>query len=98
MARLLVVDDDANLCDVLQLTLRSAALEVDTAGSAGQALAVVARQRPDAVLLDLGLPDLPGLEVLARLRRLAPALPVIVCTGDETSDTAITAVQCGAFD
>jgi two-component system nitrogen regulation response regulator GlnG len=98
MARLLVVDDDAHLCTLLRHGLRPPGSVVRSAGSAGEALAAVERQRPDAVLLDVCLPDGCGLEALARLRRLDPALPVIVFTGHATPETAIAAVQGGAFD
>ncbi|MBC7292369.1 MAG: response regulator, partial [Actinotalea sp.] len=73
----LVVDDDAALLRVLAVTLRAHGWQVSTATTGAGALRAVAHEAPDVVVLDLGLPDADGVEVLARLRA-ASEVPVVV--------------------
>jgi nitrogen regulation protein NR(I) len=98
MARLLVIDDEPNLRYSLVKSLSSDALEVVTAGTARQGIEAVRRQVPDAVILDVRLPDMPGLEAFDEIRRIDRRLPVIIITAFSTADTAIEAMKRGAFD
>ena len=68
MARVLVVDDEPQILRALRINLRVRGYEVDTAASGKQALETAARHPPDLVILDLGLPDLNGVEVIGGLR------------------------------
>jgi two-component system KDP operon response regulator KdpE len=97
MPRILVVDDDPALLRTLTINLRARGYDVETAGDGRSALQVVPEQRPDLVLLDLGLPDLDGVEVLRRLRTLAD-LPVLVLSARHTSDDKVEALDLGADD
>src|SRR3984957_12554499 len=98
MARLLVIDDEPNLQYSLVKSLSSETLEVATAGTARQGIEAVRRQPPDAVILDVRLPDQPGLEAFEEIRRIDPRLPVIIITAFSTADTAIEATKRGAFE
>jgi|HubBroStandDraft_4_1064222.scaffolds.fasta_scaffold47607_1 nitrogen regulation protein NR(I) len=98
MARLLVIDDEPNLQYSLVKSLSSETLEVTTAGTARQGIEAVRRQPPDAVILDVRLPDQPGLEAFEEIRRIDPRLPVIIITAFSTADTAIEATKRGAFE
>ncbi len=98
MARLLVIDDEPNLQYSLVKALSSETLEVATAGTARQGIEAVRRQPPDAVILDVRLPDQPGLEAFEEIRRIDPRLPVIIITAFSTADTAIEATKRGAFE
>ena len=69
-----------------------------TAQSGTAGIDLVRREKPDAVLLDVRLPDRSGLDVLQELRQIDPKLPVIVMTTHGTAETAIEAMQRGAFD
>lgn len=69
-----------------------------TIGTLCEAKAISARQRFDAVLLDLSLPDAQGLETIGRLVKAAPGLPIVVLTGLADEDIAMEAVRCGADD
>lgn len=93
----LVVEDDAVMLNVLSVALKSHGYEVRSAPNGSQALAEVARRPPDAILLDLGLPDMDGVEVTARVRR-EHELPIIVLSarGDEASQ--VRALDEGAND
>jgi DNA-binding NtrC family response regulator len=96
-AKILVVEDDAASGRMLRALFRSEACEVFLAPTGGQALQVAASQPGlDAVFLDLGLPDLPGMQVLERLKKERPGLPVIILSGDTEIPSAVQAIQLGA--
>jgi two-component system nitrogen regulation response regulator GlnG len=95
---ILIVDDEEAVCWSLQRALGREGHSVSVAASAEQAFALVNRQRPDAMILDVRLPGMDGLAALARLRELAPELPVIVVTAFGDLPTAVRAVEGGAFD
>ncbi|HZC30737.1 MAG TPA: response regulator transcription factor [Gaiellaceae bacterium] len=95
--RVLVVDDEPQILRALQTSLRGAGYEVDTASSAAQALTAAAVRAPDAVILDLVLPDGRGTDVCRELRTWS-TVPVIVLSvvGDESEKVA--ALDAGADD
>lgn len=80
MKRILVVDDEKNIRALFRDELEEAGFEVDTAGSGQEALAMVAKQAPDLIVLDIRMEDMTGLEVLEQVRRNHDKLPVIMCT------------------
>jgi nitrogen regulation protein NR(I) len=98
MATLLVIDDEPNVCYSLQKTLHTDALEVITASSAKQGIAMVGEHKPDGVVLDVRLPDMSGLDAFERIREIDPRLPVIIITAHATTETAIEAMKRGAFE
>jgi two-component system nitrogen regulation response regulator GlnG len=98
MPTLLVVDDEPNVLYSIQKGFHSTGLAVLTAPTAAQALDLVQRQRPDAVLLDVRLADMSGLEAFDRIRAIDPRLPVIFITAFATTETAIEATKRGAFE
>ena len=95
--RLLVVDDDPPMLKVLGVGLRAFDFTVLTAPDAGTALDLAARVSPEAVLLDLGLPDLDGLDVLRSLRAWS-AVPVLVMSGRRGIASRVAALDAGADD
>ncbi|MEV6012907.1 response regulator [Streptomyces sp. NPDC051976] len=97
MRRVLVVDDDPPMRRVLSIGLRAYDFAVVTASDAGTALALAARRHPEAVLLDLGLPDLDGIEVLRSLRAWS-SVPVVVISGHTGIAARIDALDSGADD
>jgi two-component system KDP operon response regulator KdpE len=97
MTCVLVVDDDSPMLRMLGAGLRSHSFAVLTASDAGTALELAARRRPDAVLLDLGLPDLDGLDVLRSLRAWT-SVPVLVVSGRTGVSTRVEALDAGADD
>ena len=94
--RILVVDDEPAIVETLQFVLEDAGYRVLTAGSAKDCLEVIARERCDLVLLDLMLPDRPGLEVLEDIGRINRSLPVVMLTAYGTIETAVEATRLGA--
>ena len=98
MPTILTVDDDADLVKTLAAVLGAKGHRTLGAGSAKEALEVLKREPCDAVLLDLGLEDANGLDLLARIRELDPELPVIILTGETGVATAVKAMRLGARD
>jgi two-component system response regulator MprA len=96
--RLLVVDDDRALRDVLRRTLTLAGYDVRLAESGAGALADVASAAPDAVVLDVGLPDIDGLEVCRLLRREGNRVPVLMLTARAAVSDRIDGLDAGADD
>jgi two-component system KDP operon response regulator KdpE len=93
----LVIDDEPQIVRALRINLRVRDYDVHTASSAREALEVAARHPPDLVILDLGLPDLDGTEVIAGLRGWSQA-PIIVLSGRAESADKVVALDAGADD
>ena len=96
--RLLVVDDEPLILEGLSRLLASRDYDVVTANGGCEALIAIGKQQFDAILLDLGMPDLNGNEVLRFVADRAADTPVIVVSGDSTIDAAIRALRGGAAD
>src|SRR5919109_665964 len=98
MPRLLIVDDEPGILYSLKAALETDDTTVLTAPTAGLGIAAVAKEKPDAVILDVRLPDMSGLDAFDRIREIDPRLPVIVITAYATTDTAIEAMKRGAYE
>ena len=96
-ARVLVVDDDDDIRTILTAVLERAGLTVTTAASGREALRRAFEDHPDLVVLDLGLPDLDGIEVLRRLRDMSD-LPVLLLTARAGEGDKVTGLGTGADD
>jgi two-component system, OmpR family, response regulator MprA len=96
--RLLVVDDDRGLRDVLRRALALAGYEVRLAETGADALSEVAGAVPDAMVLDVGLPDIDGLEVCRLLRREGNRVPVLMLTARDAISDRIDGLDAGADD
>jgi two-component system, OmpR family, KDP operon response regulator KdpE len=96
-ARVLVVDDEPAMLRALRINLRVRKYDVTTARTGREALAEAGRRPPDAVVLDLGLPDVDGMEVIRSLRGWSRA-PVIVLSGRTGPGDKIAALDAGADD
>lgn len=97
MSRVLVVDDEPALARALAINLRSAGWEVVTAADGRAALEAAATTHPDVVLLDLGLPDLDGVEVIAGLRGWS-SVPIVVLSARQHGQDKVAALDLGADD
>jgi two-component system, OmpR family, KDP operon response regulator KdpE len=97
MSRILVVDDDETLLRTLTLNLRARDHSVWTAATGSEGLATIRSATLDVVILDLGLPDISGLDVLRELRGWS-AVPVIVLSARHGSDDKVAALDLGADD
>jgi len=95
---LLAVDDDPLSLDLVRDALGSMGLEIHTAANGEEARAVLAKARPQIVLLDLMLPDVNGLELLEEIIQSAPGTDVILLTGHYTPESAVEAIRKGACD
>jgi len=97
VTRVLVVDDEPQILRALRINLRVREYQVDVAATGTEALQMAARHPPDLVILDLGLPDLDGVEVIAGLRGWTKA-PIIVLSGRADSVDKVEALDAGADD
>jgi len=97
MTRVLVVDDEPGLLRALAINLRARKYAVDVAASGSEALAVAARHPPEVVVLDLGLPDIDGVEVIEGLRGWSRA-PIIVLSARDAEQDKVVALDAGADD
>lgn len=96
--RILIVDDDTDALEVYRTRLTHAGFEVETAESAEQALARVGAFQPGLVVTDVRMEGMSGLELLERLTEAMGGLDVVVMTGHEDMETAVTAMRAGAVD
>jgi two-component system KDP operon response regulator KdpE len=97
MTRVLIVDDEAQIVRALRVNLTARSYDVVSASTGRQALDAVAQRSPDVVLLDLGLPDLDGVEVIRGLRGWS-TVPILVLSGRLESQQKIRALDAGADD
>ncbi|QLE73115.1 response regulator transcription factor [Streptomyces rectiverticillatus] len=96
--RVLVVDDEASLAELLRLALHYEGWDVRTAAGGAEAVRVARDFRPDAVVLDVMLPDMDGLTVLGRLRRERAELPVLFLTAKDAVEDRIAGLTAGGDD
>ena len=97
MSRVLVVDDEPQILRALSINLRARGYEVIATADGRQALAAAATSPPDLVILDLGLPDLDGVEVIGGLRGWT-TVPILVLSGRSDSTDKVEALDAGADD
>lgn len=98
MSNVLIVDDDKiirlSLCEILQ---NNGFLPVDVS-SGRQAIELFKKEIPDAVLLDLKMPGMDGIETMQELKRIDPDIPIIIITAYGDVDAAVGAIKLGAYD
>ncbi|OMI40791.1 response regulator [Streptomyces sparsogenes] len=97
MNRVLVVDDEPQIVRALVINLKARKYEVDSASDGATALRLAATRHPDVVVLDLGLPDMDGVEVIKGLRGWT-RVPILVLSARQTSDEKVEALDAGADD
>lgn len=98
MARILIIDDEEPIRFSLRGILEDEGYEVLEAATAEEGLEVADAERPDLVFLDIWLPGMDGLTAQARLKGNHPDLPVVMISGHGTIETAVSAIQQGAYD
>lgn len=96
--RVLVVDDEASLTDLLSMALRYEGWEIKTAAEGIKAVALAREFRPDAIVLDIMLPDIDGLQVLQRVRADGSDVPVLFLTAKDALDDRIAGLTAGGDD
>ena len=96
--RVLVVDDDRALRDALRRALTLAGYELRVAEGGADAIEAVVQEVPDAVVLDIGMPDIDGLEVCRRLRLLGNRVPILMLTAREAVSDRVAGLDAGADD
>jgi two-component system response regulator HydG len=94
---ILLVDDETGILDSLRILLRGEGYRVETALGGSEALEILEKGRPDLVVTDIRMPGVSGLEVLSRTREADPEIPVILMTAQASLQSAVRAVNEGAF-
>ena len=97
MTTVVVIDDEAAMCRALRINLTARNYDVKVANDGASGLSTVARERPDVVIVDLGLPDMDGAEVIRGIRGWSSA-PIIVLSAREQEATKVAALDAGADD
>jgi DNA-binding NtrC family response regulator len=95
---LLIIDDDDSNCRLIKAIFRAEGMDVVAANDGQSGIDLALTDPPDILLLDIKMPGLDGLDVLARLKKELPAVPVVMLTGHQDVRTAVRATQLGAFD
>ncbi|GAB4006506.1 response regulator transcription factor [Nocardioides ultimimeridianus] len=96
--RALVVDDEVNIAELLAMALRYERWDVDLAHTGAAAVRAVRKHEPDVVVLDMMLPDFDGMEVLRRIRAIAPNLPVLFLTARDAVEDRVAGLTAGGDD
>ncbi|PYR92877.1 MAG: Fis family transcriptional regulator [Acidobacteria bacterium] len=97
-ARILVVDDEAEIRRTVRMILEYEGYDVQEASSGPEGLAIIERETPDLVFLDIKMSGMDGLDALQRIRQTNESLPVVIISGHGTVTTAVEATKLGAFD
>src|SRR5262245_61229432 len=97
-ARVLVVDDEKSMRDLLTITLEKAGHDVMAADGGDAAIEAIRKESFEAIITDLRMPKVDGLQVLRAARDLSPETAVIVVTAVATTETAVEAMKLGAYD
>ncbi len=96
--QVLLVEDDDSLAEGLRRGLRNAGFNVNRVARGGEALSAIAADPPDLMILDLGLPDIDGLDVLRRIRNDRHTFPVLVLTARDSLEDKVSGLDLGADD
>lgn len=96
--RVLVVDDEPVLAELVSMALRYEGWDISTAGDGATAIALARDHQPDVVVLDVMLPDMSGLDVLAKLREQIPGLPLLLLTAKDSVEDRIAGLTAGGDD
>ncbi|BCI54510.1 DNA-binding response regulator [Mycolicibacterium litorale] len=96
--RVLVVDDEPVLAELVSMALRYEGWDISTAGDGATAIALARENPPDVVVLDVMLPDMSGLDVLAKLREQIPGLPLLLLTAKDSVEDRIAGLTAGGDD
>lgn len=96
--RILIVDDEPQVAELLAKSLAREGHQAEVAHSGEEALKLIGSAEPDAIFLDVSMPGMNGLHVLAEVKRRRPSLPVVVITGNATPEEVDEVKRLGAVD
>src|ERR1051325_7845118 len=98
LERILIVDDDRSIRELLSMHLEERGYEVAVASTGAEGLRLVEETGPSAIILDMRLPDMSGIDLIPELRKRAVETPVLMITAHHDMATTILAMKAGAFD
>lgn len=97
-ARVLVVDDEESMCNFMEIMLSKEGYEVSHTASGSEAIDLIQKKTPDVVIADLMMPEMSGLELLSRVKKIDENINFVVMTAFASVDSAIEAMRNGAYD
>src|SRR5439155_19239693 len=98
MERILIVDDDRSIRELLSMHLEERGYGVVSAATGAEGFRLVEETSPSAIILDMRLPDMSGIDLIPELRKRAGETPVLMITAHHDMSTTILAMKAGAFD
>jgi DNA-binding NtrC family response regulator len=98
LSSILIVDDDPSICFAFKKTFEELNYKTVSANNGKEAIQVFRESSPSLIFMDISMPEMDGLEALSRIKEINPDVPVIIITGEGNMQTAIRAMQLGAFD
>lgn len=98
LKKILVVDDEEDVCELIKSFLESSGYTAFTASRALNALEIVQLEKPSLVMLDIIMPDMDGIECLKRIKKIDPSIIVIMVSGLQDENVAKEAIRYGAYD
>jgi len=96
--RVLLVDDEVEFLEPMKTRLERRGIACSTAVSGAEALAILGASPVDCAVVDVKMPEMDGLELLRRLRRLHPSVPVVLLTGHASAELGVKGMELGAFE
>jgi DNA-binding NtrC family response regulator len=96
--KILVVDDDSSILETFKSILERKKYDVEIFFRPSEALEYLNKERVDLILSDLQMPEMDGVQFLYQVKKIAPAVPVVLITAHASIETAVSAIQQGAFD
>jgi len=96
--KILIVDDEQSICDVLSISLKKEGCQVATTCNSLEAISIFKKDQPDVVIQDIKMPDMDGIELLKRIKKIKENATVIIITAYSTWENTIEAMRLGAFD
>ncbi|WDP92930.1 MAG: response regulator [Desulfobacter sp.] len=96
--KVLLVDDEKEFLEIMSLRMSGMGMKVTTAGSAADALDILAKESFDAIVMDFQMPEMDGLETLKNIKNKSPELQIILLTGYATVEKTVEAMKIGAAD
>lgn len=96
--KIIIIDDEPSVCDILKKLFTKEGYKVTAETDAEKGMDAVKKEKPDCLLLDIKMPKVDGIDLLAKIKKFDPSIIVIMITGYGTLESAMESMKLGAFD